>query len=85
MSGWRTNFYYQQDLKSEEMNGVFNSSLIPGVYNADVKISATSGISLFNVNIAAGTTLIFSNRTCSRDNKYYRQFADFSNLVKYNY
>ncbi len=85
MSGWRTNFYYQQDLKSEEMNGVFNSSLIPGVYNADVKISAASGISLFNVNIAAGTTLIFSNRTCSRDNKYYRQFADFSNLVKYNY
>ena len=85
MSGWRTNFYYQQDLKSEEMNGVFNSSLIPGVYNADVKISATDGISLFNVNIAAGTTLIFSNRTCSRDNKYYRQFADFSNLAKYNY
>ena len=85
MSGWRTNFYYQQDLKSEEMNGVFNSSLIPGVYNADVKISATNSISLFNVNIAAGTTLVFSNRTCSRDNKYYRQFADFSNLVKYSY
>ena len=86
MSGWRTNFYYQQDLKSEEMNGVFNSSLIPGVYNADVKISAADdSISLFDVNIAAGTTLIFSNRTCSRDNKYYRQFADFSNLAKYNY
>lgn len=85
MAEWRTNFYYQQDLKSEEMNGVFNSSLIPGVYNADVRISQAEGISLFNVNIAAGTTLIFSNRTCSRDNKYYRQFADFSNLAKYSY
>lgn len=85
MAEWRTNFYYQQDLKSEEMNGIFNSSLIPGVYNADVRISETDGISLFNINIAAGTTLIFSNRTCSRDNKYYRQFADFSNLAKYNY
>ena len=85
MAEWRTNFYYQQDLKSEEMNGIFNSSLIPGVYNADVRISETDGISLFNINIAAGTTLIFSNRTCSRNNKYYRQFADFSNLAKYNY
>lgn len=85
MAEWRTNFYYQQDLKSEEMNGIFNSSLIPGVYNADVRISETGGISLFNVSIAAGTTLIFSNRTCSRNNKYYRQFADFSNLAKYNY
>lgn len=85
MAEWRTNFYYQQDLKSEEMNGIFNSSLIPGVYNADIRISETGGISLFNINIAAGTTLVFSNRTCSRDKKYYRQFADFSNLAKYNY
>ena len=85
MAEWRTNFYYQQDLKSEEMNGIFNSSLIPGVYNADVRISKAEGISLFDINIAAGTTLIFSNRTCSRNNKYYRQFADFSNLAKYNY
>ena len=85
MAEWRTNFYYQQDLKSEEMNGIFNSSLIPGVYNADVRISETDSMSLFDINIAAGTTLIFSNRTCSRNNKYYRQFADFSNLAKYNY
>ena len=84
-NGWRTNFYYQQELRSMEMNGIFNSSLIPGVYNADISISAPDSAVLFNINIAAGTTLIFSNRVCTKNNKYYRQFADFSDLSESEY
>ena len=84
-NGWRTNFYYQQELRSAEMNGIFNSSLIPGIYNADITISKATTSVLFNINIAAGTTFIFSNRMCTKDHKYYRQFADFSDLSKSEY
>lgn len=84
-NGWRTNFYYQQELRSAEMNGIFNSSLVPGIYNADITISEAETSVLFNINIAAGTTFIFSNRICTKDNKYYRQFADFSDLSKNEY
>lgn len=84
-NGWRTNFYYQQELRSAEMNGIFNSSLVPGIYNADITIARAATSVLFNINIAAGTTFIFSNRICIKDNKYYRQFADFSNLSKSEY
>ena len=84
-NGWRTNFYYQQELRSAEMNGIFNSSLVPGIYNADITIAAATTAVLFNINIAAGTTFIFSNRVCTKDRKYYRQFADFSNLSKNEY
>ena len=84
-NGWRTNFYYQQELRSSEMNGIFNSTLIPGVYNADISIEAAKSAVLFNISIAAGTTLVFSNRVCTKDNKYYRQFADFANLSKDSY
>lgn len=84
-NGWRTNFYYQQELRSAEMNGIFNSSLIPGIYNADITIARATTSVLFNINIAAGTTFIFSNRICTKDGRYYRQFADFSNLSKSEY
>ena len=84
-NGWRTNFYYQQELRSAEMNGIFNSSLIPGIYNADITISKADTSVLFNINIAAGTTFIFSNRMCTKDHRYYRQFADFSDLSKSEY
>ena len=84
-NGWRTNFYYQQELRSSEMNGIFNSTLIPGVYNADISIEEAKSSVLFNISIAAGTTLVFSNRVCTRGNKYYRQFADFANLSKDSY
>ena len=84
-NGWRTNFYYQQELRSAEMNGIFNSSLVPGIYNADITIARATTSVLFNINIAAGTTFIFSNRICTKDSKYYRQFADFSNLGKREY
>ena len=84
-NGWRTNFYYQQELRSSEMNGIFNSTLIPGVYNADISIEEAKSAVLFNISIAAGTTLVFSNRVCTKDNKYYRQFADFANLSKDSY
>ena len=84
-NGWRTNFYYQQELRSSEMNGIFNSTLIPGVYNADISIKEAKSAVLFNISIAAGTTLVFSNRVCTKDNKYYRQFADFANLSKDSY
>ena len=84
-NGWRTNFYYQQELRSSEMNGIFNSTLIPGVYNADISIEEAKSSVLFNISIAAGTTLVFSNRVCTKDNKYYRQFADFANLSKDSY
>lgn len=84
-NGWRTNFYYQQELRSAEMNGIFNSSLIPGIYNADITISQADTAVLFNINIAAGTTFIFSNRMCTKDHRYYRQFADFSDLSKSEY
>ncbi len=84
-NGWRTNFYYQQELRSSEMNGIFNSTLIPGVYNADISIEEAQSSVLFNISIAAGTTLVFSNRVCTKDNKYYRQFADFANLSKDSY
>ena len=56
---WRTNFYYQQELRSAEMNGIFNSSLVPGIYNADITISSPTTAVLFYINIAAGTTFIF--------------------------
>ena len=82
---WRTNFYYQQELRSAEMNGIFNSSLVPGIYNADITISEAITSVLFNINIAAGTTFIFSSRMCTKDHKYYRQFADFSDLSKSEY
>ena len=84
-NGWRTNFYYQQELRSAEMNGIFNSSLVPGIYNADITISKADTSVLFNINIAAGTTFIFSNRMCTKDHRYYRQFADFSDLSKSEY
>ena len=84
-NGWRTNFYYQQELRSSEMNGIFNSTLIPGVYNADISIEEAKSAVLFNISIAAGTTLVFSNRVCTKGNKYYRQFADFANLSKDSY
>ena len=84
-NGWRTNFYYQQELRSSEMNGIFNSTLIPGVYNADISIEEAKSAVLFRVSIAAGTTLVFSNRVCTKNNKYYRQFADFANLSKDSY
>ena len=84
-NGWRTNFYYQQELRSSEMNGIFNSTLIPGVYNADISIEEAQSSVLFNISIAAGTTLVFSNRVCTKGNKYYRQFADFANLSKDSY
>ena len=84
-NGWRTNFYYQQELRSSEMNGIFNSTLVPGVYNADISIEEAKSAVLFNISIAAGTTLVFSNRVCTKDNKYYRQFADFANLSKDSY
>lgn len=84
-NGWRTNFYYQQELRSSEMNGIFNSTLIPGVYNADISIEEAQSSVLFNISIAAGTTLVFSNRICTKGNKYYRQFADFANLSKDSY
>ena len=84
-NGWRTNFYYQQELRSSEMNGIFNSTLVPGVYNADISIEEAKSAVLFNISIAAGTTLVFSNRVCTKDNKYYRQFTDFANLSKDSY
>ena len=84
-NGWRTNFYYQQELRSAEMNGIFNSSLVPGIYNADITISEAKTAVLFYINIAAGTTFIFSNRMCIKDHRYYRQFADFSDLNKSEY
>lgn len=84
-NGWRTNFYYQQELRSAEMNGIFNSSLVPGIYNADITILQPETAVLFNINIAAGTTFIFSNRMCTKDGRYYRQFADFSDLSKSEY
>lgn len=84
-NGWRTNFYYQQELRSAEMNGIFNSSLVPGIYNADITISEAETSVLFNINIAAGTTFIFSSRMCTKDHRYYRQFADFSDLSKSEY
>lgn len=84
-NGWRTNFYYQQELRSSEMNGIFNSTLIPGVYNADISIEEAKSSVLFNISIAAGTTLVFSNRVCTKDNKYYRQFAGFANLSRSDY
>lgn len=84
-NGWRTNFYYQQELRSSEMNGIFNSTLVPGVYNADISIEEAKSAVLFRISIAAGTTLVFSNRVCTKDNKYYRQFADFANLSKDSY
>ena len=84
-NGWRTNFYYQQELRSAEMNGIFNSSLVPGIYNADITISKADTSVLFNINIAAGTTFIFSNRMCTKNHRYYRQFADFSDLSKSEY
>ena len=84
-NGWRTNFYYQQELRSSEMNGIFNSTLVPGVYNADISIEEAQSSVLFNISIAAGTTLVFSNRVCTKGNKYYRQFADFANLSKDSY
>lgn len=84
-NGWRTNFYYQQELRSSEMNGIFNSTLIPGVYNADISIEEAESSVLFNISIAAGTTLVFSSRVCTKGNKYYRQFADFANLSKDSY
>lgn len=82
---WRTNFYYQQELRSAEMNGIFNSSLVPGIYNADITISNAITSVLFDINIAAGTTFIFSSRMCTKDHRYYRQFADFSDLSKSEY
>lgn len=82
---WRTNFYYQQELRSAEMNGIFNSSLVPGIYNADITISKAETSVLFYINIAAGTTFIFSSRMCIKDHRYYRQFADFSDLSKSEY
>ena len=82
---WRTNFYYQQELRSAEMNGIFNSSLVPGIYNADITISKAATSVLFTINIAAGTTFIFSSRMCTKDHRYYRQFADFSDLSKSEY
>lgn len=84
-NGWRTNFYYQQELRSAEMNGIFNSSLIPGIYNADITITKAETSVLFYIRIAAGTTFIFSNRICTKNGKYYRQFADFSDLSKSEY
>ena len=84
-NGWRTNFYYQQELRSAEMNGIFNSSLVPGIYNADITISNAITSVLFDINIAAGTTFIFSSRMCTKDHRYYRQFADFSDLSKSEY
>ena len=84
-NGWRTNFYYQQELRSAEMNGIFNSSLVPGIYNADITISEALTSVLFYINIAAGTTFIFSSRMCTKDHRYYRQFADFSDLSKSEY
>lgn len=62
---WSTNFYYEQDLRSLFMNGMYNSSFSPGIYNANMYLFSppkadadNGGISLF---IGKGTTFIFSN------------------------
>lgn len=66
-----TSFFFEQDLRSQYMNGVLNAGLKPGIYNPNICLytrDATSvnteltkdanGVNLF---IRKGTTFVFSN------------------------
>ena len=81
---WMVNFYYEQELRSVYMNGIFNSGFKPGIYNADMCIYTNasgqnptsfgngSGVYLF---IKKGTTLVFSNKyTRDENGRYYSDF-----------
>ena len=71
-SSWSTTFFWEQDLRSLYMNGLLNSILKPGIYNANIGIFATSGTAE-NTNVSLpkapgiylylkrGTTFVFSN------------------------
>ena len=70
-TSWMTSFFFEQDLRSQYMNGVLNAGLKPGIYNPNICLytrDATSvnteltkdanGVNLF---IRKGTTFVFSN------------------------
>lgn len=72
---WATTFFWEQDLRSLYMNGLLNSVLKPGVYNANMFLFATAGNSSSSetafpwlpvtpgvyLYLKKGTTFVFSN------------------------
>lgn len=69
-TSWMTSFFFEQDLRSQYMNGVLNAGLKPGIYNPNICLytrDATSNTELtkdangVNLFIRKGTTFVFSN------------------------
>lgn len=66
-SSWATTFYHGQELRSIFMNGLLNSSLVPGIYNANLALITNSSVGDTNrapgiyLWIGKGTTFCFSN------------------------
>ena len=93
-SNWSTSFFYEQDLRSEYMNGILNSALRPGIYNANMFLYTTTSESGttgsnggVNLHIKKDTTFIFSNNydklTSGDEEPYERNLSDVgSYLIK---
>ena len=93
-SAWSTTFFWEQDLRSLYMNGLLNSLLKPGIYNANMAVFATTGTGIDSsttswfknkgpgvyLYLKRGTTFIFSNgyQLLSKDNTDYLT-QDFEN------
>lgn len=65
-SNWQTTFYYEQELRSKYMNQVLNSTLTPGIYNANLALVAENSTNSTDRNglylfIKKGSTFVFSN------------------------
>lgn len=69
-TSWMTSFFFEQDLRSQYMNGVLNAGLKPGIYNPNICLYTRDAISNteltkdangVNLFIRKGTTFVFSN------------------------
>lgn len=91
-SSWSTTFFWEQDLRSLYMNGLLNSVLKPGIYNANIGIFATTGTPelapTFDLKtpgvylyLKRGTTFVFSNNYLYKDSQIIPEFENSGNFL----
>lgn len=89
-SFWSTTFFWEQDLRSLFMNGLLNSVLKPGIYNANIGVFATTGNNAVDSKISdpgvylylkRGTTFVFSNNYVVNNSQYTPEFENSGNFL----
>lgn len=91
-SSWSTTFFWEQDLRSLYMNGLLNSVLKPGIYNANMGIFATTSNAglgaTFDIKVPGvylylkrGTTFVFSNNYLCSDGQIIPEFENSGNFL----